>query len=305
MGSWNQTCGITNIHIRSGERVTAFAIVEDTQDNMCYTTGLFVPFMLPIYGEYDDYGRLDQSTGLGFTLLLERLNTHAVERPVGENQRREIAIERGKFDDAYFWNAIHLHRIQVESRWGEVHHHNVKIMMVKSSVIEFLLDSFKLTRHPYCKEKKFQYTFRDVLNQVDALVDAMFTLFNADADAFLFNSFAKREIPDPSIELIQLWINSSFSHLMHRSAFIHLGGKIQEFITSGNRDQLVEFMNGTIISHLVDQFFMETRKVWIPQGGNGSQADDHDGYITLIDAMQHALDLDNQYFDDCEDCEDD
>ena len=70
MGSWNETCGITNLPIRSGDRMVAVPLaVWIFYDSIplpratsvdCNPTGCYAPFYLPIKGEYDDYGGLEK-----------------------------------------------------------------------------------------------------------------------------------------------------------------------------------------------------------------------------------------------------
>lgn len=57
MGSWNQTCGLSQLHIRHGQDVMVFALVKNNgHDSLCYTTPFYSPVMLPFYAKYNDYG---------------------------------------------------------------------------------------------------------------------------------------------------------------------------------------------------------------------------------------------------------
>ncbi len=64
MGCWNKTCGLTNLPIYHGDKVVTFLIVESPyQDSMCYNNALWQLIPLPIYGEYNDYGWMDEDDG--------------------------------------------------------------------------------------------------------------------------------------------------------------------------------------------------------------------------------------------------
>lgn len=67
MGSWNGTCGVTQLPILSGERVRLCLIAltgEVSTDGYCYPTGINFPITTAMPGEYDDYGGviLDDAT---------------------------------------------------------------------------------------------------------------------------------------------------------------------------------------------------------------------------------------------------
>lgn len=65
MGCWNGTCMISNLPIISGEKIKLVILKphlgkkEITSSGFCYSTGLMSPAFLPIEGEYDDYGTIE------------------------------------------------------------------------------------------------------------------------------------------------------------------------------------------------------------------------------------------------------
>lgn len=66
MGCWNATCNISNLPIFYGEKVVLIPLVRTRETanstNCCYPTDNFVPFGFPIFGEYDEYGGLNNPT---------------------------------------------------------------------------------------------------------------------------------------------------------------------------------------------------------------------------------------------------
>lgn len=65
MGCWNATCNVSNLPIFWGDKVVLIPLVkvssEHTKFNPCYPTDNFIPLGFPIFGEYDDYGRLENA----------------------------------------------------------------------------------------------------------------------------------------------------------------------------------------------------------------------------------------------------
>lgn len=65
MGCWNATCNVSNLPIFWGDKVVLIPLVKvsskSTRFNPCYPTDNFVPLGFPIFGEYDDYGRIEKA----------------------------------------------------------------------------------------------------------------------------------------------------------------------------------------------------------------------------------------------------
>ena len=53
MGCWNKTCGLTNLHIKAGERAYVFVLEKDEDDSHCYTTHMYKPLLLPFETTYN------------------------------------------------------------------------------------------------------------------------------------------------------------------------------------------------------------------------------------------------------------
>lgn len=61
MGSWNETCGLSNLPIGVGDKVVFLLLTQNPYaDHVgrsgCYTGDFFFPRSIPLYGKYDDYG---------------------------------------------------------------------------------------------------------------------------------------------------------------------------------------------------------------------------------------------------------
>lgn len=67
MGSWNETCGISNLPIEPGDECVLLYLRENKRSptraisRACETWGLWKPVTLPLRGKYADYGRVNLS----------------------------------------------------------------------------------------------------------------------------------------------------------------------------------------------------------------------------------------------------
>lgn len=64
MGCWNETCGITQMPIYSGDPVVLVLLTKvdrhtENHGGFCYSNDVWTPKYLPVFGEYDDYGSLE------------------------------------------------------------------------------------------------------------------------------------------------------------------------------------------------------------------------------------------------------
>lgn len=68
MGCWYQTDYVSKLPIRPGEEVVVIMLkpnkYSEGYPHNCYTTDNFIPFGYPIYGEYDDYGSVENVTNI-------------------------------------------------------------------------------------------------------------------------------------------------------------------------------------------------------------------------------------------------
>lgn len=97
MGSWNGTCGITQLPILINDTIRMIAITpyefkDNTPDGPSYCYELYQPVCLPVKGEYDDYGWIDNpQEGLGRQILESRLPGIWDKEP----DRRELFEDQG------------------------------------------------------------------------------------------------------------------------------------------------------------------------------------------------------------------
>jgi hypothetical protein len=68
-------------------------------------------------------------------------------------------------------------------------------------------------------------------------------------------------------------------------------------LEANTEDKVVEFIIEYLKGRAMDGFVLDTRKLWTPTGGKGSQQDDHEPYRVLIDAMSNALDKEKAEYD--------
>lgn len=125
MGCWNETCGVTQMPIESGDPVRLFLIVEREHSYnkeggaLHYSTDLWRPFGLPLRGLYNDYGGIEEMEEDVFSnFLLEQLKKIVIEVPdrMGERLNKseltwETALNRLTDEGLRVADPFHISRL--------------------------------------------------------------------------------------------------------------------------------------------------------------------------------------------------
>lgn len=104
MGSWNETCMVTNLPILVGDPVICQVIVAapfvdplQSAANSVYPHDRFVPVGWPFRAKYNDYGYVEKIEEDRFTEdTLDYMRNHLIERPLGENRYHDHEVRKDK-----------------------------------------------------------------------------------------------------------------------------------------------------------------------------------------------------------------
>lgn len=321
MGCWNQTCGLSQIHIRAGEKVIVFPVAEGKQSNLCYTTPFWAPFVVPFYSEYNDYGGGENSSGIGLELILDYLRKNAVEVEQGPNEYHDCPVERANIDEDKFWDAIHEQRLKIYD-WGK-REAQVGFVMVKESIYEHLAANFKLESYLYEESRYDKFTFNELLADVDGFVDHLIngtrridefcdeTTTEEEKESMLEMLFLYEPVERAGREIknknrAARWLSYSSSHLKYGG---FLSNDLDEMAIKYIKAKDAESLKTLLVDHLkllfIDTVMISTRKFWSPQAGAGSQGDDTAACRELIAAMNHVLDADDRRWEEDDEFEED
>lgn len=291
MGCWNQTCGLTQLHIRHGDEVMVFAMVKNRKvDSLCYSTPFYSPIMMPFYAKYDDYGGGEECSGLGLPIVMDVLKRNLVELPVGDNKYHDIAVKREDFNDQLFFEACQEHRMFVKGRFDRERQH-VNFVMFRKDVIDHLIGNRVLELYvgpekgTYGWDNSYvSYKFEDILADVPAVADYLLTVESTPLGLW-----------EPMHQLRNLGSNYAAKWLQNGTDYrfsnmFRIDQYVVHLIQKKAKDKLVEFLSEYLKAVFIDSFLLDTRKHWSPQSGAGSQQQEHKPYRLLMSAMEHVLD---------------
>jgi len=298
MGCWNQTCGLTNLHIKNGEEVMVFAMVRNRKvDSLCYTTPFYAPIMMPFYAKYNDYGGGEECTGIGMKPVIEAIKNNLVEIPLGANTYHDIAVKKETFDVNLFFEACHERRLFVGG-YRNVRNH-VEFVMFRKDIVDHMIENRVMEK--YVGEGKgthgwgnnyLHYKFADIIADLPAAVEFLGGVVS-DKD----NIYARYE---PMTQLRKMednnyaasWLANSSNYRYSR--LIRIDEQVIYLLEKNEHAKCVEYLTEYLKAQFIDNIMSDTRKFWSPQAGAGSQQQEHEPYRLLISAMTHVLDVEKK-----------
>lgn len=313
MGCWNQTCGLTQLHIKYNTDVVVFAMTKNTTtDSLCYTTPFYAPVMMPFYAKYNDYGGAENCHGLGFNLVMDAIKEQLVELPLGENKYHDVAVKKEGFGEEQFFDAVHEGRLFVQGGFKRQRVH-VGFMMIRKDIFDHILENRRMEKyvgnnlgtisHWGDTKDYIEYTFADVVAAIPECTAALLATANDDlSPLYRFDPLrALRKLrPDGTLPNLAAGL---LAHEDYRySAMVRPSAEVDRYITTNDAAGLTEFLTEYLKALWIDGFMLDTRKFWSPQAGAGSQQAEPEGYLLMIDAMKAALDSEKrEYEEDYED----
>ncbi len=118
MGSFNATCIISNLQIEAGTPVRFMALAKSAfyrdSEHICYVSGRWQVFGVPIQARYNDYGSVEKiQESLTSRLFFEALKQGSVEKGVGDNQCHDVEVRTDMLPEGWL-KALWEGRVEVD-----------------------------------------------------------------------------------------------------------------------------------------------------------------------------------------------
>lgn len=301
MGSWLQTCAITNLPIQYQEEVYVFLLLESPNfekyvSSHCYVSAYYN--CLPFYfsGQYDDYGKVANcSSELLNTIILPAIKNSLVEMPVGENTVHDIAISKEKFDLQFLFEADHKNRLFLHAwrHFGKRGGDSARLthILIKKNVLDSILANYTFTSYSEIlpdKDYNYRYTFSDILGEAQQFVKILKKLNSNE----LLNISSRFRIKPNSYfgeTVFRAFGDDRWQHIMQIWPIIeeHLHSPI-----------LPEIVHQVCVYQFLNNFMLEARRVWIKPSGMGSQDTELAAINLLSNISLEEIDKINKSFDE-------
>jgi hypothetical protein len=268
MGSWNQTCAVSNLPITAGTEVVTFftSEVPGNEDPRKYLT----PFPFYSEGRYDDYGQVENERGTMLAVIISTLSSRCLPVEAGENQYHENEV----VPESFTWDSIMLadrqDRLKSEISVGQKKIITpIKHLQVRRDVFDTIMEN-----HLTCWWKEGSYgdqpTFADIIDD--------YPVFYRKAKESLESDDILKRWTDPlgnnpdrdnhiSLALCDNMYNKSCGVMDARviiKAAIEMGG---------TEEQVYPIVENAIQMEVLNSFMQQTHRQWQIPGYAGQEGD--------------------------------
>lgn len=292
MGSWNKTCGLSNLHITAGTPVYVFMLEQnDVATDRCYSTAFWRPTLLPFLSQYNDYGG-GENSHKNINYILDGLKSKLVEMDIGENQYHDIAVKADEMNEELLFEAVHEGRLKVRCGRDVV---QVDFTMIRKDVVDRICNNWVQTIYVgdgngtigYGRNY-IEHKFSDVLDAVPGFVEELMAISTP------FGVYDKLDRPDYKHPLSRYLGRSDYRF----GTIVRLHELIQSLVDAGQREHVESTLRDYLLGSFINAFMDECRKVWIPGCHEGSQSMEHTPYRVLNNAISEVLDAEEAEFED-------
>lgn len=309
MGCWNKTCGLSNLHIKSGEKAYVFVLEPAEDTSHCYATHLYKPLLLPFVTEYNDYGGGENSSGPGFSIIMEAIKNNLQEMELGENKYHDIAVTKEGFGETMFFDAVHEGRLFRKGHYSDPV--KLEYVMFRKDIVDHILENRVVEKYVgdgkgtggYGNNYiyyKFDDIVADILPLLQEICDRIAEEKASGIDKTMFKLLGGVEylFDYNHPNLAAKWLRGD---TYRYSRIVDIKSVIGDLFVKDvpTEDQilkieavLTEYLKGVFI----DSFMEHTRKSWIPAGHEGSQAQELNEYRLLINAMTSVINAEEAYY---------
>lgn len=169
MGCFNGVCAVSQLHVTYGQEVAVFMLLENkNKKTFCYGNAMYDVCPIPFYGEYNDYGAVENCNGFGLPIVLGAIKSKLYEFGQGPNSSHDTPVNKANFNIGMLFEADHEDRlgIQQSRTWDqdEYDHRELIGQRDKSEAGLSLSQQFELDRH--ASKIKKEDTFRRVTHVI-------------------------------------------------------------------------------------------------------------------------------------------
>lgn len=310
MGCWNGTCAVSNLPITQGTKVRGFILVPNEYSDeklplgsgICYSTDLFTPLSIAIRGEYNDYGAMENIIKDSNTdLILKYINQKIKDGKLKLTERDDEKPKQFKNIEAL---------VEAICRCEEI-----GFMMVIESIYIAGIEAVEANKTSHYDED------RKLKNIIKDFKIAKKYILETEAKEKLKKGLKNLKIKSADEDDMQSVLRSIMGYVLPKrpdakhqhsdntaSYFLKSVGQTnfiaEDFSRECGKDLVIakDIPAKMLAGHYAFCCFMSaSRKMWIPQCGQGSQSSEYKIYRIMAEATlkhiegvkaQHAEDVD-------------
>lgn len=301
MGCWNATCNVTNLPIYAGEKIVLIPLAkvkEECEFNVCYPADVFIPFGLPIIGEYDEYGGIEkvQTNEENKRHLMEDFN-YFYQNSSSIDRAYKLA-EKDEDFEAFVKNILCCHGGCYIKSNSSLHMDGmieINYMMIHYGVYEMMLNEIA-NRKPYsCKENMLTKLSERIAGNIDKTKKTLKIHNDTKAEALSMG-----ENGNKMFALAEAMIFNTYYDFVKENVDIGMLNPcaaswinvVRKMIDEYDKELLQEFVN----MHLFARALSCLRKGFLCDSGAGSQSEETKmHYLVAKWTINHIRDISKEF----------
>lgn len=303
LGSWNKTCGLSNLHITAGTPVYVFVLEVDMNNVLdnCYTTSLFRPTLMPFNSIYNDYGGGENSSGPGLELVMTAIKKYLVE-----GRFRSIEVKKDTFNVDVFFEAAHSKGLAIQRPFSGSET-KLTFVMFRKDIVDTILETQVNEKYVGANKGKhgydnayIQFDYKDVINSIPAFIEKVTTTVKQTPIESTLAPYIEIHIRNCLEDLYRgefSYDNLACGYLKSDkymfSRLVEMNKLIIQYVQEDRLDELKPLLEEHIKACYIDEFMNSARKTWAPGGHEGSQSTSTDAITLLCNTITNVLDLES------------
>jgi hypothetical protein len=289
MGSWNGTCGVSHMPIMHGDKISLIFLTNPHNKNRqdtghCSSNHLWSPCLFPLYGEYNDYGSIENYENNWHTqYILDKVRSHDYKNKI-ENMDVLLKLMQNSCVD------LHLAEIMKPCGFDDNH---FGFMMVHRNIYDLLSESAQDWASNFGNldtlVKNGKNTYNLILNKYNEISE----------EARISMRFGGTDIHDGTYDFFNpirsLLTNSDLIRISSYGSAIRFNEYVDLLWEKiGQNTPVIEPIVENIISEyckfwLFNLNFTHLRRSYMPQSSAGSQDTSFDLYLKLNRAIADKI----------------
>lgn len=303
MGSWNGTDFLTQLPIIAGDKMRLVFIHKspffENRDlaSACYHTDMYRPFPIPLKGEYNDYGSIEQLVpSLSHEMLVEQFKASVIEVPYDDERDKYVdrnSVVKDKLTVEYL-----LERAQEGALYAHIDTKDVGVgyVMIREDMYQAIINA-TTTSFWTNKEASIKIFREGAAEYLKGLKDYEIEIKTEIKDDVVKR--LKRSLDDFRVLMMEPNPAKRNPFLSMLSPMYGVGGPnfngcdrfLRKKIENGmaaDDPRLVEFVYELAEFMFFNMSLGMMRKAWQPQCGAGSQGDEYGLHAVLANAVLSA-----------------